>query len=414
MTEYESAIIGYALNTKNPLPVLRLSGKFSEQRLNALAALAQDSPFDLLNIYEKCVTFKIDVSAAELAGMINSSMIIDSTIEAYIEKVESDFAVANAKRILAEATMAPITKDSIADLSAALASAAFVERDDPSISHAIEQLEEEQEAYVEAVAHGRQFVGHETGIFPLDCLTNGIRKNHLWVISAATSAGKTTLALNMIHNMLGNGIKVVFYSLEMSRSQLYSRLLALESGMSMSEVETCGVDEKLFEQYKAAREESKKWDLRIYFNRNRIEDIIVSMKEESLRGAQVFVIDYLQNIVADSAKSEYEQITREVQEIQRTTISLPISTILVSQISNEDAREGKLLSVGGKGSGAVKAAADLFGFLKNKLEEKALMDVYRTGEPVPMTFVISKQRHGKVGAVDLLRDQRTGKIRATH
>jgi len=150
--------------------------------------------------------------------------------------------------------------------------------------------------------------------------------------------------------------------------------------------------------------------LRIYDKKNEIDDIVVSMREESLRGGKVIIIDYLQNIADKKARSEYELITNAIHDIQNTTLSLPLSTILVSQISNEDSRSSSMLSVNAKGSGSVRAASDVFVYMKNKLKEEELLKKYLTNENIPMNLIISKHRHGRIGAIDIERVQETGKM----
>lgn len=150
----------------------------------------------------------------------------------------------------------------------------------------------------------------------------------------------------------------------MSRAELYAKLISMKSFLSTWHLKRAGIDVQKFEKYQIAREESKKWPLKIYDKKSDIQDIIISMKEESLRGAKVFVIDYLQNISDSRARSEYELITNAIHDIQNTTLSLPVSTIMVSQISNEDSKNSSALSVNAKGSGAVRAASDLFVYLR--------------------------------------------------
>ncbi len=63
-----------------------------------------------------------------------------------------------------------------------------------------------------------------TGFDRLDgMLGGGPRESHLVIVAAATSGGKTSLALNMGLNMAGQGIPAAMLSLEMARDELTMR-----------------------------------------------------------------------------------------------------------------------------------------------------------------------------------------------
>lgn len=410
MTEYESAIIGYALRIQNPSAVLRLKGKFSEERLNQLASIANTSHFDLLHVSENLEKLKIEVGSHELVSAINQSIINEGSLEAYIQKVEEDYTIAKTQKILSLAYAAPVTRESTADLIRNLTQANITTIEDPTVGQAIAEFQNVQEKFVNAHSEGKKIIGLSTGYFELDKLTDGLQEHHLWTVAAYTSTGKTTFALNIVKALIDQGVPVVFYSLEMSRPEIYAKLISMESGVSIWNLKRAGINEHDYETFKEAREKSKEWNLKIYDKKNDIQEITQSMKEESLRGGKVFVIDYLQNIADSRAKSEYDLITNAIHDIQNLTLSLNVSTILISQISNDDSKNTSLLNVNAKGSGAVRAASDLFIYLKNSLKEDDLLKIYKTRENVPMQLIISKHRHGRIGAIEIEREQETGLI----
>lgn len=409
MTTYEQAIIGYALNKQDPLPILRLNGKFSDQKLNYLSSIAQSVNFDILSVTE-AIEKTGGPDPYELVVAMNMSLVDEKSLEAYVKKVEEEYAISKANTVLSLSYNQPMTRELIADLIKDLSSISFTSNEKPEIEQAIKDFGDIQEKFVIAHSEGKKIIGYSTGFFELDKLTDGIQEHHLWTVAAYTSAGKTTFALNIVKELVEQNIPVVFYSLEMSRAELYAKLISMKSFLGTWHLKRAGTDNVNYEKYQVAREESKKWPLKIYDKKSDIQDIIVSMKEESLRGAKVFVIDYLQNISDSRARSEYELITNAIHDIQNTTLSLPVSTIMVSQISNEDSKNSSALSVNAKGSGAVRAASDLFVYLQNTLKENELLEKYRNRENIPMRLVVSKHRHGRIGAIDMEREQESGLI----
>lgn len=410
MTTYEQSIIGYALNHQDPLPVLRLNGKFSDQKLNYLSTIARTVHFDLLSITEALDKTVDGLNSHDLVVAMNASLIDEKSLEVYVRKVEEEYSLSKASNILSKIHNKPVTKELIADIIKNLSSISYTSNEKPDIEQAIRDFSDIQEKFVIAHSEGKKIIGHSTGYYELDKLTDGIQDHHLWTVAAYTSAGKTTFALNIVRSLVIEGIPVVFYSLEMSRAELYAKLISMQSRLGTWHLKRAGTDAENYEKYTQAREESRKWPLKIYDKKSDIQEIILSMKEESLRGAKVFVIDYLQNISDVRARSEYELITNAVHDIQNTTLSLPVSTIMVSQISNEDSKNSSALSVNAKGSGAVRAASDLFVYLQNTLKEKEIFDKYRSRENIPMKLVISKHRHGRISAIDMEREQESGLI----
>ena len=72
--------------------------------------------------------------------------------------------------------------------------------------------------------------GLSTGLHDLDRKINGLNKSDLLLIAARPGMGKTSLALNVALNVAKSTDKTVaFFSLEMSREQLATRLLSNES-----------------------------------------------------------------------------------------------------------------------------------------------------------------------------------------
>lgn len=72
-------------------------------------------------------------------------------------------------------------------------------------------------------------IGVSTGLPKLDKLIGGIQPGRYYLISSATSGGKTSLALFLIYNMLRTTEDNyhIYYSLEIGTEVLLSKLMAL-------------------------------------------------------------------------------------------------------------------------------------------------------------------------------------------
>ena len=73
-------------------------------------------------------------------------------------------------------------------------------------------------------------IGLNTGFVELDAITGGFQKGTLIILAARPAMGKTALALTMARNMAVDFHKpVAVFSLEMTASELMSRLISSES-----------------------------------------------------------------------------------------------------------------------------------------------------------------------------------------
>lgn len=80
-------------------------------------------------------------------------------------------------------------------------------------------------------------VGHSTGLYALDRqLAGGLHRGELVIAAARPSVGKTALALQVARNISVHEGRVLFCSFEMKRVDLWSRLVAIESGVSLEHV----------------------------------------------------------------------------------------------------------------------------------------------------------------------------------
>jgi replicative DNA helicase len=278
----------------------------------------------------------------------------------------------------------------------------------------ISEFEKSQIEYAEAIISGKDILGIPTGFKFFDKATDGLQPHDLITVAAFTSVGKSGFTLNMVRNLINKGRRVVVFSLEMSQQDIVSRILALELNCHSYDV-LKGMAETDADKYDQIREatlniSSKK--LSIYTQLQTVDEVIMAMQEECLKEpVDLFVLDYIQNISSAKYMDEYSLLTDAVKRLQRTIAGLDSTLMIISQISNDSQKKQDVLNVQGKGTGSIRAASDLFLYLKNNGSEDEILSKMNTGEDIPMMAVINKNRiTGRVFSAELARDQRTGKI----
>lgn len=78
---------------------------------------------------------------------------------------------------------------------------------------------------------GREDIAIKTGIAPFDAAMGGLATKSLHVIAARPSMGKTSCAWQIARNMVVQGKRVIYFSLEMDATKLWARAVCGSSGI---------------------------------------------------------------------------------------------------------------------------------------------------------------------------------------
>lgn len=274
-------------------------------------------------------------------------------------------------------------------------------REETDIRNIISEFDNTQEDFKSKQFGENKLIGISCGISKIDTAIDGLRPGHFWSIAGYTSSGKTQLLLNIINHLIET-TPVTFFSLEMSKADIISRLLGIETGVGMTKImrhefhDTIEVD-----KFTKARERLIKSHLKIYSKTNSLDGVILAMTRDILRNkTKVFAIDYIQ-LVRSRGKSEYEQITEASQRLQTFARETGCTIIVLSQVSNEHAKDQNQEVHGTKGGGSLPASVDLAIELFNEDKKEERDQKAASGEALAVKAIIKKNRHGRCGYVKL-------------
>ncbi len=268
-----------------------------------------------------------------------------------------------------------------------------------------------QEKYAEKKAEGIDLLGIPTKFSSLDRVTDGFQPEALWTIAAYTSVGKTTFMVNIIKRLLEQDKSVCLFSLETGKMDLFSKLLALEINCSPSEITKGLLDNDIYKKQTVAKQKYKDKKLNVYTEYSFIEDILLTMQNEVIKNkTDIFFIDYVQNLSSKTSNDQFRLINLAIKQIQTLTRKLKVTTVLLSQVSNESNKSKGSLEVGGKDAGAIRAASDIFIYLKREGTEEEILERYKSGQDVPIKVILNKNRMGKIGAFSVYMKQESGII----
>lgn len=245
--------------------------------------------------------------------------------------------------------------------------------------------------------------GIPTGFTELDKITAGFQRNDLIIVAARPSVGKTAFALNIAQNVATKTPEnVAIFSLEMGADQLVSRMLCAEGNIDAQVMRTGALQAEDWHKLTMAMGSLSNAGIFIDDSSgirvNEIRSKCRRLKQE--HGLGMIIIDYLQLIHGSGKSGESRQ--QEVSEISRSlkglARELEVPVIALSQLSRgvEQRQDKRPMMSDLRESGSIEQDADIVGFLYRD-------DYYdkESDRQNIIEIIISKQRNGPVGTVDL-------------
>ena len=251
-----------------------------------------------------------------------------------------------------------------------------------------------------------KYRGIPTGIGELDATITGLNRSDLIILAARPGMGKTSFALNICrHVSLTAKRRVAFFSLEMGKEQLVSRLLSSESLVEGTKLRAGDLSEGEWTRLVEAGDILSRADL--YFDDSPgITVPEMKAKVRRLKGVELIVIDYLQ--LMNSAK----RIDNRVQEISEITRNLKIMAkelnvpvIALSQLAraSEKRTDHRPVLSDLRDSGSIEQDADIVLFLYRD-DYYSNSEGGAPGEDADQNScecIVAKNRHGESKAVPM-------------
>lgn len=250
--------------------------------------------------------------------------------------------------------------------------------------------------------NGRDSPSVKMGVKGLDDIIKNLEQGDVTVIAARPAVGKSAFVIQIAEHLCKD-MKVGFFSLEMSRKQIFERFVAHISGISLDRVRFGTEylhDEK--ERYeKAVKKLEQNENIMIYADEKGFKCPRTASEIEAVCRSEcidIAIIDYLQLMTPEKTyqgnkAAEVGEISRKVKE---ASMRLGIHIIALSQMSRsiEYRNNRKPMLSDLRESGAIEQDASNIIFLWNKDEN----DKARKG------CMVAKQRQGDTGELELRFD----------
>ena len=250
---------------------------------------------------------------------------------------------------------------------------------------------------------GKTLPGLSTGLSAVDAKINGLNKSDLLLLAARPGMGKTSMALNVaLSAAKESGKTVAIFSLEMSREQLVTRLIASEGLVENTRLVTGNLRESDWQRIAEAASSLSRMDIRIDDN-PLLTVADMNAKCRRLENLGLVVIDYLQLMTSAGGKGySGENRQQAVSDISRMlkimAKELQVPVLCLSQLSraNEKRDDKRPMLSDLRESGAIEQDADIVLFLYRD-------DYYNSDSEKRNVAqcIVAKNRHGETGNVEL-------------
>ena len=257
---------------------------------------------------------------------------------------------------------------------------------------------------------GRGSTGLKVGFSRLDAITQGFQPGNLIILAARPGIGKTALALNwLLRSAMYHQAHAAFFSLEMSKEEVFNRLLSAHCAVNLRSVAAGNFDEAI--QARLLKSRDALLELPIYINDQAAITTreITAMVDRHLSHANhkldLLIVDYLQLLSSpDSSRAAKQSEATRIGEISRGFKLLAkdhgIPIVVLSQLNREvEHRQGGRPQLSDlRDSGAIEQDADMVMFIHRRMQPPADGQVEddRSAE-----LIIAKHRNGPVGSVGL-------------
>lgn len=242
----------------------------------------------------------------------------------------------------------------------------------------------------------------------------GLPRGWYIIVGGGTGHGKSLLGLNIGAHAVEAGWSPAFISLEMSPSQLGTRLYAILTGESVRRLERGGEFDASLSRSVLEKAEEIRMERDVGFFTNLeplsgLRQVVETMESfHENRQVRLYVVDYLQLCSTGSEEDTVREVTKISHAMRLFARKRNVTVIGLSQFNRYTSRDSanSPRPQGLIGSSALENDADQVLLLDHTRYERAL-----DGKSAKTWALLAKNRHGSTGEVPIEWDYRTLRVR---
>jgi len=249
--------------------------------------------------------------------------------------------------------------------------------------------------------------GVTTGSKGLDLATTGVSGGELWTVAGRPGMGKTALECNMSLHQAKVDVPVLIFSLEMRKTPLAERLVAIDTGVSSSNMRLGLLSQPELDKISDSMKRIKDLPVYIDSNYNATLSYVLSTirKYKKMHEIEVVYLDYVQ-LLSERTADATNEIGRMTRALKLLANELNIGIVILSQLSrNCEYREDKRPILSDlRQSGNIEEDSDVvLGLYRDEVYNK---DAHKG----VLEQILIKQRSGPIGTVLATFDGDTNRI----
>lgn len=251
----------------------------------------------------------------------------------------------------------------------------------------------------EAHVNRGRVLGVATGFPDIDRRTRGLKPGQMVVIGGRPSHGKTALGLNFVDYAAVNcGLSVGVFSLEMTKEELFKRLICARARVSSEDLETARLSDEETANTRAALAQLSKAKIHIQ------DPSGIAIYQLTARARRMMhrhkldllVVDYLQLLHGKNKQNRTQEMTEVSNGLKNLAKELGIPAIVLAQLNREydkdGGREPRLSDL--RDSGSIEQDADIVLLI----HPKPAKDQQENAD-VPTQLLLKKHRNGPTGTI---------------
>ena len=253
---------------------------------------------------------------------------------------------------------------------------------------------------IESLSQHGVMAGVPTGFIDLDHLTNGLHSGQMVIIAARPGMGKSTLGLDFARSAsIKHGLCSVFFSLEMTKSEIVMRLMSAEAGVPLNHIRKGEMKDEDWNRIAAKTAQVSRAPLFIDDSPN-LTMMEIRAKARRLKqryDLKLVVIDYMQLMTSgkkvESRQLEVSEFSRQIKLLAK---ELEVPVVALSQLNRgpETRTDKKPMLSDLRESGSLEQDADVVILLHR--EDAYDKQSPRAGEA---DFIIAKHRNGATDVI---------------
>lgn len=245
-------------------------------------------------------------------------------------------------------------------------------------------------------------VGIHTGFDDLDALIGGWRRQHLYILAARPSMGKSAFMLQTAMASAQRDVAVVF-SLEMGEDMLLDRMLASSTGIGLHGLTSGHIRDEEWPKISMGMDTLSHLSLGLDVQstitpdgiRRRLQRVVRKLDGRRL----VVFVDYLQIVSSNKGyRSKLEEVSAVSTELKRLAVDLDCAVVALAQLSRsvEQRQDKRPLLSDIRESGQIEQDADVVMMLYRddyydaESEKKGVLEI-----------LVPKNRNGPTGKVEV-------------